>query len=287
MKSVFSNKSDVAHLFAHKTQETAKDGNGRIWFNGDAIYSYGRHFPIAAHFQKGKKSPVVLFTTRTQSNTTAGHIWAVRSACSHLDLLFCNDPIAAKENRHQGNLEQFDSEAQKTLEKLQKSTKPEKYLVELNQIKAKFDKYITYFDIPKKEIKKLNFVNKEVQGKADSQKLVGEYLKNREIEAKKARLKAIQNFRDFKDTRFYNPKNPNETLLRLQGDQIETSKGIKFSKGIGKRFLETLTKIKKGEKSIDGIKILDYTLQKCDEKTVLIGCHEITWKEIDKVAELI
>jgi hypothetical protein len=55
-----------------------------LYFDADPIYSYGGHFPIARHVvdnpTKRNPKPAVLFTTRTWSVTTSGHVSAVRSS---------------------------------------------------------------------------------------------------------------------------------------------------------------------------------------------------------------
>lgn len=48
MKTVFTDISQVAHLWANQLQESARN-SGNYYFNGDAIYSYGSHFMIAKH----------------------------------------------------------------------------------------------------------------------------------------------------------------------------------------------------------------------------------------------
>ena len=82
-KEVFET-GEIPHLWAHKVQESARNKQGNLYFESDTIYSYGSHFPIARHVadnpsKKNSKS-AVLFTTRSYSNTTSGHISAVRSA---------------------------------------------------------------------------------------------------------------------------------------------------------------------------------------------------------------
>src|SRR5262249_9116985 len=62
----------IAHLWAHQTQDSARNKCGNFYFTGDTIYSYGGHFPIARHVKhKGKRA--VFLTTRTYSVTTSGH----------------------------------------------------------------------------------------------------------------------------------------------------------------------------------------------------------------------
>ena len=47
-KHVFDT-GEIPHLWAHRTQEDARNRQGNLYFTGDTIYSYGSHFPIARH----------------------------------------------------------------------------------------------------------------------------------------------------------------------------------------------------------------------------------------------
>ena len=69
----------VAHLWAHQSQDSARNPCRNFYFDGDTIYSYGSHFPIARHVET-KRGRAVLFTTRNYSVTTSGHKSTVRCA---------------------------------------------------------------------------------------------------------------------------------------------------------------------------------------------------------------
>lgn len=72
-------REDVAHVWAHQLQDSARNKTGNLYFNCSTIYSYGSHFPIAKHVEyKGKKC--ILFTTRDYSSTTRGHKYEVQRA---------------------------------------------------------------------------------------------------------------------------------------------------------------------------------------------------------------
>lgn len=73
----------VAHLWAHGTQDHARTQGGRFYFNGDVIYSYGSHFPIARRIVKKDKAVLFLFTKRGYSVTTNGHKHVTRRAIPH------------------------------------------------------------------------------------------------------------------------------------------------------------------------------------------------------------
>ena len=47
----------VAHLWAHKSQDFARNPGHNFYFHGDTIYSYGSHFPVARHVEnkRGKR----------------------------------------------------------------------------------------------------------------------------------------------------------------------------------------------------------------------------------------
>lgn len=96
MKTVFSDISTVAHLWANKAQGEARN-SGNFFFSGDTIYSYGYHFPIAKHMAGSQGENGVLFTERTYSNTTATHIQVVRQAANHLNIIYCFNPDASNE----------------------------------------------------------------------------------------------------------------------------------------------------------------------------------------------
>ena len=54
-RHVFSNR-EIPHLWAHQTQDEARNGTASFYFRGATIYSYGSHFPIATHV-KGSQGP--------------------------------------------------------------------------------------------------------------------------------------------------------------------------------------------------------------------------------------
>lgn len=68
---VIMNNTQVCEAFSNGETE----GRGsNLFIDGDTIYSYGHHFPIAKHTDKfvdGKE--IILFTTKSYSVTTAKH----------------------------------------------------------------------------------------------------------------------------------------------------------------------------------------------------------------------
>ena len=96
------NTDMVAHLWAHQSQESARNGQGNFYFRGSTIYSYGSHFPIARHVDE----KTILFTTRDYSPTTAGHKTCVRSAIPDgKTVIYCHNACASTAPEHAENLQ--------------------------------------------------------------------------------------------------------------------------------------------------------------------------------------
>jgi hypothetical protein len=107
---------EIPHLWAHGLEEGRKirNGSSNIYAEGDTIYSYGPHFPIARRVTvpalvtvgtfnpaKGRRKTrevegtrtVFLYTTRRYSNTTRGHCYAVAGAMRGNGPAFDIDPV--------------------------------------------------------------------------------------------------------------------------------------------------------------------------------------------------
>lgn len=73
----------VAHLWAHKAQDSARVASGNFYFVGPVLYSYGPHF-VCAYHMPGEYSvdgrPVALLNADKYSATTNRHMYAVHQA---------------------------------------------------------------------------------------------------------------------------------------------------------------------------------------------------------------
>lgn len=70
-------KSMVAHLWANKSQDSARVSGGNFWFTGATLYSYGRHFVCAFHMPEEYNRngrAVALFNDSRYSMTTGRHM---------------------------------------------------------------------------------------------------------------------------------------------------------------------------------------------------------------------
>lgn len=76
-------RDEVAHLWAHQAQVSARDSTGSFFFNGRTIYSYGAHF-VMGHILSDECGVTlagrVLWNDESRSNTTSKHQSIVRQA---------------------------------------------------------------------------------------------------------------------------------------------------------------------------------------------------------------
>jgi len=101
------NNDQISEVFA-KGQTTGTANN--MFIDGDTIYSYGRHFPIARWY-KG----VVLFNPDGYSNTTAKHKGKVLYALRGETIVYLNDcDIRKIESQQDTNSREIESLKGKT-----------------------------------------------------------------------------------------------------------------------------------------------------------------------------
>lgn len=77
----------IAHLWAHHTQDDARNPQGNLYFRGDTLYSYRDSYPIGRIITVGKgkqERKAVLLQEDHYSNTTAQHCSEARQATSHM-----------------------------------------------------------------------------------------------------------------------------------------------------------------------------------------------------------
>ena len=306
MKKVIETR-EVAHVWANQLQDEARNSGNNFYFRGNTIYSYGSHFPIAVHY-----NGVVLFTLRGYSNTTAKHISYTRSAVSHKDLVYCDNPQDSANGFHDGSINHWMEQIELNLQALQKAKKPEKYLSEIDRIKSEMKVYTDLFGVTLSDTqtKILNISDKSQYAellKTRAEAIAAQ--EKKEIAARKRMLKDGQKlygeyrsaYWNYQETEFkknltryqrqaldqYHYSLNYHTLLRTDGETVETSKGMKMPVQVAKRYFSFYQRIVNNG-GCDGncnYKMLDYEVTKASEFGLVIGCHSIPASEITHLAE--
>ena len=87
-KTVFSGDM-VFHVWAQQTQESGKRSDGRVFFEGRTIYSYGHHFALGYMFPLANTGEhVALLNSDGYSISTSKHKSATRDAVEHKRILY-------------------------------------------------------------------------------------------------------------------------------------------------------------------------------------------------------
>ena len=259
--------SELCHKWANQEQESGRNANGTMFFNGSTIYSYGHHFAIAKHIVNEQGQRAVLFTQREYSNTTAKHKSHVYMSCKNDNIIYCYDPSGS----HEQNFKYWEQIAeQEGASKLAKARKPEKYLNILSNIETKANIYASYFDIEIPEtLKAILSIKDKTEFLAFADKKA-EYIKaeqkKREAEQKKKFIKDLQDWLCFETSRIYT--NYKYDFLRINENRIETTQGVQIPLELGKRLYNSI----KNQSLKVGDKVLNYSVNEIG-KEIKIGCH--------------
>lgn len=285
---------EVPHLWFHKVQDSAKNSNGSLYFQGDTIYSYGSHFPIAKHITAGKKS-AVLFTTRDYSVTTSGHKSAVRSAIPQGVTVFHVPSVDTL--HHTVNLSDY---AQRVTDHLAKcarargSWRKEYEHTRAVDLRNEAREYAKFFGLKLPKIAPIPALDstglakiKESEAKKSAEKAALE----RARKAKQAIFDAemLERWRNGEYTGGFHYGVP--VALRLTADktEVETSKGARIPVSHAKRGLRFVRAVieKKEEYRRNGhtLHLGHYAIDRIEvDGTLYAGCHVISYAEIERLA---
>ena len=274
----------VAHLWAHKSQDSARNPCHNFYFHGDTIYSYGSHFPIARHVTRKGKS-AVLFTTRSYSSTTAGHKCTVESACRHLTVFHVAD-VTGSDCRKQ--FAQYRAEYMGLVGKYAKARqrKPE-YLAELRGLVEEANGYAAFFGLRTRLTLPDDLTAMIAECQAIEKR---EKTRKQREEAKQAReaLERVQKWVDGESD--YCPSY-GPIRLRVKGDELQTTRGARVPLEHAVKAFRVLKRLHdKGQayqRNGHTIHLGQFALDSLDtEGNVTAGCHTVQWEEIARVAAL-
>ena len=285
------NNSTLSHNWANKIKDTGKGSS--MFYEGDTIYSYGYHFPIAK-FITIEDLTFVAFNNNNYSNSTAKHKNHVRRAIPYnYEVINCIDMNFGFYG-HEKNMKHYINEINTNLDKAKKATKYKEYLItSAEKSLSELTNYIRLFKIDKiaghKETLKdlLNY-----QSFIDNYKNSPEFTawkQKQAINEKKKQdnevIKQAENiikFRSFEINHVYSlPYN----LLRYNSDknEIQTSGGVNMAKDI---FLRYYSMFKNNTLQI-GEKVEHYQYGGTKDNIIFVGCHKFELTEIENLINTI
>lgn len=337
-KRVFKDSREAAHVWAQQRQAYGCNPSRNIYFERETIFSYGGHFPIARF--TGRKidgREVVLFTMRTYSVTTSGHISDVRQALHGLDVLIINvqdvSPYSLDANKRE-NLESLWNGLRELAAKHVKAREND-YRREMGAALRNIDAYTKFTKIGRtKALAALmaaiagnwwhSLANLSPEQATDIDDTKAARRETREIregakraidsandaarEALYCELQpiAVAAWRAGEDRiaipqeliEKYSESLPNlsnvgnvsclnyvgysynaPTLLRISGDEIETSRGARVPIRHAKLAWQALKR-----REVPAERIGHYKATAIESDCLVIGCHRIPLVEIDRIA---
>jgi hypothetical protein len=274
IKRVFSNSSQVIHLWANQSQDSARASN--VFFDGASLYSYGMHYELGRMIQVNGRA-VALINTRGYSNTTAKHIYWTKHAVTHLPAIYCKT----------GDFTNWKTALVEMQDEL------------INSLMGNFSRrrfYSADFGVTDSylvgELERFNntcsAVNMEhlrLDVPADFWALLNEHAQscfNKEtVKREERRLKLLEQAKldeaawrtGGQLTSALRELRP--MLLRVRGEEVQTTGGASVPVS---HALRLLSLIERG-KAKSGDRVGHFTVSKVSNDTIKIGCHEIALSE--------
>jgi hypothetical protein len=290
----------VPHLWFHKAQYSARNSNHSFYFEGDTIFSWGSHFPIATHVTRGKKN-AVLFTEKNYSVSTSGHKSATRSAIPegttvfHVEDVFTHGSYAS--NAHAVNLKSYVERVERHLAKCARARGSYAKQWEHERaasLRQEAREYATFFKLSLPKIAPIPALDsdglariKSSEAQKSAEKAAREKARKAELAQQEAEALAKWRAHEIQTCSFYN----SPIALRLTKDksELETSRGARIPVSHALRGLRFVREVvKRGEAfQTNGHKfpLGVYQIDRIEtDGTVKAGCHVITLAEIERIA---
>ena len=282
MRRVVSS-SEVAHLWANKIQSDARNPQGNIYFEGDTIWSYGPHFPMARHVDG-----VVLITTKTWSVTTSKHQSEVAYACNQLTRFHVPDIMACTKDQHKANFNDYRERYEAAVLRATRATVyGSQYMASAKRIREQANEYSRHFKI-RVQIKPMDDVRlKKLTDKhkaaaairlAAKKKREAERVEGQKIALAKWRAGILHHSIRLSWI---------DVALRLSADglTVQTSKGVNFPADHARRALPILHRcVRLGREwhtNGHAIHLGNYKIDMIYANgDVRAGCHFVTYKEV-------
>jgi hypothetical protein len=281
---------EVPHAWANRTQPEGRCSN--LFFRGATIYSYGTHFPVARHVERDGR-PFILFTTRSYSVTTSGHCHAVRGAIAEGSEVYrVENVLADTYAEHNQNLVAGRGEVALLLAHAQKArTRAAEYLERAQERVGELNQYASRVGLAGRVTVDPEELEKQIE---EHRRKISADERRRERD-RAAALAAevadweqkVKAWQDGGPLPGYIPDSRHPlatmTFLRIKGKVVETS--LRMAVPL-RAVLPILAAVRRADAELPGFKVGDYMLSEIDRESrvVRIGCHRISFDEIERLA---
>ena len=284
MRKKLANNQEVAHYWANKVQSEGEAYS--MFFYDETIYSYGKHFAIAKHYDNN----LILFTNRGYSVSTSKHISYTRQAIPYgANILYCYNPENPKDEE---NLTDAISVIEYNLTKAIKARqRKQEYLNEAENTYNQLLELIRIFKIKGWKVPVYDFTAPETITAVIAERNKKARAKIKRQEAKQAKqdkldmvelLDTIKDWKTDKAMSSYHMKHRRllsqlPDFCRIKGDIVETTQ----SANAPLKEVKIALKMIKAGKPVKGMQLGHYTVISYDKEFLTIGCHKFPQSEID------
>ena len=292
MKTVFS-KDMVAHIWAQQNQYEGRTSSGNFYFTDKTLYSYGNHF-IVGKFEQHNGNRCILMSTRTYSVTTSSQQAIARQAIRNNPLPVFYVPCP--EEFGVANKTIWDREIKALLEKAATArTKRDSIMREVTDLATMANSYATFFELPwTVEVPALSEEFCTNIRKGNKERALQERIRKETKERAEAHIKATcvsEWLLGVSDSIPYRYR-PQDALLRVRGDEVQTSHGatVSISEALG--ILPLIRHCRQMETGVIATgrthHIGQFPVKEImSNGDMVVGCHSIKWGEIEKIAAII
>jgi hypothetical protein len=283
MQTVFSN-SMVAHVWAQQNQENGRNSSSSIFFEGKTIYSYGRHFPMAEFHDD-----CILINSDRYSVTTGKHQSLVRQAIYGHNKTIFTVPDVSNPINHNKNIKWLKDSIKTLALKVARARSNKSWLLtEMQGTINEGNKYCEYFKL-KESFKQLDNSELEtiLKHEKEERKKQNKHLK--ELKKQKVKESKLKLKRWMKQPQFYFNANDFPIMLRIKGQEIQTSQNaaIPIEHGLSAWKMVQKCKKEKREFIANGhtIKVGHFQVTKITKDgTLKAGCHTIKYGPMKYIA---
>jgi hypothetical protein len=293
MRYVYPNH-EIPHLWAHQSQDEARNSTGSLYFEGPTIYSYGSHFPIARHVTNERGERAVVFTTAHHSVTTSGHCSAVATAIPPNVSVFRVPHLRDSWDHlpnHNDNVESYVRRISELLGKAKRARiNRDWHQREALGLREQLRRYATFFDlsdIAVPESDELDALQSWIAAHEEEERQRREEA-SRLAEGERRREQAEQILRFHAGDLHVSYISGVSPMLRVVGDEVQTSLGVCFPVSHARRGLTFIQRVRQsGQEYVrngHAIHFGHYVIDRIEvDGTVRAGCHVVKWEEIERI----
>jgi hypothetical protein len=284
----------VAHAWANQNGRGNRAKGFNMWYDGDTIYSYGTHFPIAriVPCDNGIAPRCILFTTENRSISTAKHKTITWRACQG-DRVFTVPNVEARcEADHLANHANYVVRARASFDKAKQArVYGDFHLREAAAAIGSANLYATWFNLPVEQIDVAQFdaawaqvAARTAERRADAER------RQRIAQRERDRANHEKLCEWLKGSDIY-PPHTARPYVRIRGDVVQTSWGAEVPLAAAVKVYKMARICRRMHNPLvmpadDDHMVGGYRLNSIDAVgTVRIGCHVLGFRMMQRVAK--